>query len=96
MKSDQKVIKGILMITQIGISMLVPIFLCVFIGMKLDNWFHTNFITIVGIFLGIVVAFRNIYFMTKHFWAKDKAKEDAQLSDQLQIKGDSQLTKDKN
>ena len=96
MKLDRKVMKGIVMITQIGISMLVPIFLCVFIGMKLDNWLHTNFITIIGIILGIVVAYRNIYMMTKQFYAKDKEKEDAQLSYHEQLKRPNNLTKDKN
>ncbi len=95
MKLDRKVMKGIVMITQIGISMLVPIFLCVFIGMKLDNWLHTNFITIIGIILGIVVAYRNIYMMTKQFYAKDKEKEDAQLSYHEQLKRTNNLTKDK-
>ena len=86
MKLERKVMKGIVMITQIGISMLVPIFLCVFIGMKLDNWLHTNFITIVGIFLGMVVAYRNIYIMTKQFYAKEKEKEDTDLSYKEQLK----------
>ena len=68
------------MISQIGISMLVPIFLCVFVGRKLDEWLGTNYITVLGIVLGIMAAFRNIYIMTKTFYAKDKAREDAELS----------------
>lgn len=95
MKSDRKVMKGLVMITQIGISMLVPIFLCVFVGMKLDDWLHTNFITIVGIFLGIVVAFRNVYIMTKQFYAKDKAIEDEKLSYMEQLKKANNLKEDK-
>lgn len=79
MKSDKKVLKSFVLITQIGITMIVPIFLCLFVGMKLDEWFKTNFITVIGIILGILAAFRNVYVMTKQFYLKDKEKEDAQL-----------------
>ncbi len=80
MKNKSSVAKGILMVSQIGISMLVPIFLCVFVGRKLDDWLGTNYIILIGIFLGIMAAFRNIYQMTKIFYAKDKAREDAELN----------------
>nr|WP_295678276.1 AtpZ/AtpI family protein [uncultured Lachnoclostridium sp.] len=80
MKNKSSVVKGILMVSQIGISMLVPIFLCVFVGRKLDDWLGTSYITLIGLVLGIMAAFRNIYIMTKSFYAKDKAREDAELS----------------
>ncbi len=80
MKNKSGVAKGLIMISQIGISMLVPIFLCVYVGRKLDDSFGTNYITIIGILLGIMAAFRNIYLMTKSFYAKDKAREDAELN----------------
>lgn len=80
MKNKSSVVKGILMVSQIGISMLVPIFLCVFVGKKMDDWLGTNYITLIGIVLGIMAAFRNIYIMTKSFYAKDKAREDEELS----------------
>ena len=79
MKPDKSVLKGIVMITQIGISMLVPIFLCLFVGRFLDNKLGTNYIAVIGIILGILAAFRNVFIMTKQFYAKDKAKEDAKL-----------------
>ena len=79
MKSDKGIVKGIVMITQIGISVLVPIFLCLFVGKWLDGLFHTSYITLIGIALGIITAFRNIYKLTKQFYAKDKANEDAHL-----------------
>ena len=67
------------MISQIGISVIVPIFLCLFVGKRLDDWLGTNYITLIGIFLGILAAFRNIYIMTRQFYVKDKAREDAEL-----------------
>lgn len=79
MKPEKNVLKGIVMITQIGISMIVPIFLCLFAGRWIDQKFQVNYWTIIGIVLGIAAAVRNIYIMTKQFYAKDKAKEDLEL-----------------
>lgn len=76
---EKKAFKALVMISQIGITMLVPIFLCLYLGIKLDEWFSTNYITIIGILLGIMAAFRNVYIITKQFYAKDKAKEDEKL-----------------
>lgn len=79
MKVSKAVLRGITMISQIGISMMVPIFLCVFIGMQLDKWLNTGFFIILFMILGIMAAFRNIYYLTKSFYSKDKAREDAEL-----------------
>lgn len=86
MKNKNGVAKGFIMISQIGISMLVPIFLCVYVGRKLDDSFGTSYITIIGILLGIMAAFRNIYLMTKTFYAKDKEREDAELNHLAEMK----------
>lgn len=76
---NSKVIKALMMISQIGISVMVPIFLCVFVGIKLDELTGKSFFVIIFIILGIMAAFRNIYQMTRSFYAKDKAREDAEL-----------------
>lgn len=94
MKSDKKVLKAIVMITQLGITMMVPILLCVFVGMKLDELLKTNFITMIGIFLGILASFRNVYIMTRQFYAKDKAKEDAKLEYVQKLKEEAKEKKD--
>lgn len=72
--------KALAMITQIGISMMVPIFLCLFLGIKLDQWFNTNWVVLIFLILGIAAAFRNVYHMTRTFYAKDKTKEEAELN----------------
>ncbi len=79
MKNNSDIKKGIIMITQIGITMLVPIFLCIFIGYQLDHYFQTGGWFFVFLILGILSAFRNVYVLTKQFYAKDKAREDAEL-----------------
>lgn len=79
-KEGKKIARAVAMITQIGISVLVPVFLCVYAGVWLDRKFDTGFWTIALMILGILAAFRNIYLLTRSFYAKDKAKEDAELN----------------
>ena len=74
-KGSGKVGKSFSMILQLGISVLVPIFLCVFIGVKLDRYLETKFWTILLMVLGILAAFRNVYFMVRTFYRKDLERE---------------------
>lgn len=61
MKYQRDVFRGVTLIIQFGINMLVPILLCTFLGMFLDRIFGTSIIVIVLFFLGAVAGFRNIY-----------------------------------
>lgn len=74
-QKDHKVFKSFTMIIQIGISMMVPIFLCAAIGWQIDRHFHTELWFLIMIFLGIGAAFRNVYMLTKSFYASDMKKE---------------------
>lgn len=80
MGKRNKIVRSFMMISQIGISMLVPIFLCLFFGVKLNEWLDTVAFVPIFLFLGIAAAFRNVYYLTKNFYAKDKAKEDEELA----------------
>ena len=66
------VVRSLMMITKISISMLVPIFLCLFFGIKLNEWLDTKLFVPVFLFLGMGAAIRNVYHITKSFYAKDK------------------------
>lgn len=79
-KEKRKILKAIAMITQIGISMMVPIFLCIFVGYKIDQQFKTQIWFLVFLILGFITAFRNVYNLTKGFYMKEKEKEDAQMN----------------
>ena len=64
--------KALALVTQIGVSMIVPIFLCLVLGSFLDKIFHTgNILMIVFIILWVCAGFRSVYIMTKDFY-KDK------------------------
>jgi len=73
------VLKSLIMVSQIGISMMVPIFLCAFIGIQLDKWLGTGFLVLIMLLIGFITAFRNVYHLTKRFYSEDKKKEDARL-----------------
>ncbi len=64
MKYKKSVFKTLALITQLGISMIVPIFFCVYVGSYLDNRFHWHtFIPLMV--LGILAGFRNCYILVK-------------------------------
>jgi F0F1-type ATP synthase assembly protein I len=55
-------IKHLALISQIGLLMAIPIFLCLFIGLWLDEKFGTNGIfLIIFLLLGVFAAFRNLF-----------------------------------
>jgi len=74
-ESNKWIVKSIMMVTQIGITMIVPIMMCLFIGVKLDEWLGTSFWLFIMLFLGIAAAFRNVFHLTKQFYMKDLRKE---------------------
>lgn len=60
------------LILQLGISMIVPILICLFIGVWIDRFFDTSpLFLIIFIILGVGAGFRSIYVLTKDFY-KDK------------------------
>lgn len=60
MKYKKSVYRNFALILQLGISVIVPIGLCIFIGVLIDKKFNSNFI-IPLIFLGIAAGARNAY-----------------------------------
>ena len=80
MGKNGTVARSLMMISQISLSMLVPIFLCLFFGIKLNEWFDTKIFVPVFLFFGMGAAIRNIYYLTKSFYAKDKKREDDELA----------------
>lgn len=77
---NHKVVKSFMLVTQLGISMMVPIFLCVPVGNFIDEKAGTGFFMPVFLFLGIAAAFRNVYYLLKPFYAGDKEREDEELA----------------
>ena len=78
MKKNRTVFKIIGLISQLGLSVVVPIFLCTFIGMFLERRFSIS-ITVILIVLGLLAGMRNAYYLLKQ--AVDIMKEDKDEED---------------
>lgn len=60
MKDNKRVIRALSMISQVGISMLVPIFLCCMLGMFLEE--KLGWPAFIPMFiLGALAGMRNVY-----------------------------------
>ena len=75
-KQNRDVTKALMLVTQLGVNMLVPIFLCLFVGQWMDQKWDTQFWTIVFIFVGILTAYRNFYVVIKPMLKGKKQKAD--------------------
>lgn len=71
-------------ITQLGLLMLIPILVCIFLGMWLDDVLQWSpWLTLGGALLGIVAAFRNLF-----VWSARMVKIQHETEDPLQPKGE--------
>lgn len=80
MKSNHTVVRALLLVTQLGISMMVPIVLCAVLGSLLQKKTGSPLWLFLFLFLGAGAAFRNVYYLLKPFYAGDKEREDAELA----------------
>ncbi len=67
--------KNLVLISQIGISMIVPILLCTFIGAWLEKKFPFPF-TIVFIVIGILAGGRSVFALIQKTIQEPKEEED--------------------
>ena len=75
-KESRDILRALFMVTQLGFTMLVTIFMCAWLGYFLDQKLGTGFFIIVFLILGILAAYRNAYVMTKIFYKKDRQREE--------------------
>lgn len=64
-KYKRTVYQSFALISQFGITMVVPIFLCSFLGWYLDKQFQTSYLFIILFFIGALAGFRNIFLLSK-------------------------------
>ncbi len=70
--------KALSKLTQVGITMVVTIGICILAGKYLDKWLGTNMIFLfIFTILGIGAAFRNLYVMVMLDYKKEEKKEQA-------------------
>lgn len=67
-KYNRNVYHALMMISQFGINMLVPIFLCSFIGLAIDRKAGTSFWVVIMFFIGAVAGFTNVFKLAKKIY----------------------------
>ena len=72
---DKSVYRSLIMITQFGINMMVPIVLCVALGAWLGDKYDIDWIVIPLFFMGALAGYTNIYKAAKQFMKEDTNKE---------------------
>ena len=79
-------LKNLVLISQVSISVMVPIFLMVALGVWLDKKFDTWF-TVPFIFLGIAAGARNAYLLVmsdiKREKSKSKKAQDVEIDEKV-------------
>ena len=73
-KIDKNVFQSLILISQFGINMLVPIGMMVWLGMWLDDRFQTSWITILCFAIGAVAGFQNIFRMSQRFMKSERER----------------------
>lgn len=68
MKYKKTVYQALVTISQFGINMLVPIFLCSFIGIFLDKKLGTSYFMVVFFFIGALAGLRNVFMLAKKIY----------------------------
>lgn len=64
MSQRKEVVRSFMLISHLGITVMVPIFLCVIVGIVIDKHFGTSTLLWL-LFLGIGAGIRNAYILLK-------------------------------
>lgn len=68
MNYNRNVYHALTMISQFGINMLVPIFICTFIGMAIDKKCGTSFWIVIFFFVGAIAGGRNVFLFARKIY----------------------------
>ncbi len=75
-KYKKSVYQSLAVITQFGINMLVPIFMCSFAGLFLDRKLGTAFGFVLLFFVGALAGFRNIFILARKIYEGEEKDDD--------------------
>lgn len=74
-KYDKNVYRSLVLISQFGINMLVPICMMCVLGVWLDRKFGTSFWTILLFFVGAIAGGQNVYRMAKKVYEEENREQ---------------------
>ncbi|MBO5278901.1 MAG: AtpZ/AtpI family protein [Lachnospiraceae bacterium] len=78
MKREKNPYRNLVLISQLGIQVMVPVFMCLFAGIFLDRQFSTGFFTIILLVLGILAGGRNAYILAMNSIESEKKQGEKQ------------------
>ena len=73
-KVDKSVFRSLTLISQFGINMIVPVVLCMFLGIFLDTKLGTGYWAVILFFVGALAGFNSVYKMAKRIYGDKGSK----------------------
>ena len=74
MKYKKTVYQALATISQFGINMLVPIFLCSFAGIFLDKKLGTSYFMVILFFVGALAGLRNVFLLARKIYEEEEGR----------------------
>lgn len=82
-KGDERVVyQSLVMVTQFGLNMLVPICLMSVLGIWLDRKFGTSYLTVLCFTVGAIAGGQNIYRTVKGMFGEKGPDEEREVPDE--------------
>lgn len=76
-EENKKLLKNLSAVSSIGISMVLAIAICFYLGLKLDEWLGTKpWFIIIFLFIGIIAAYRNMFVIARRVLRNSDSGED--------------------
>lgn len=73
-KVEKSVFRSLTLISQFGINMIVPVVLCMFLGIFLDTKLGTGYWAVILFFVGVLAGFNSVYKMAKRIYGDKGSK----------------------
>ncbi|ADL06515.1 conserved hypothetical protein [[Clostridium] saccharolyticum WM1] len=77
MRHNKSVMRSLMMVTQLGLSVMAPVFFCILAGYYIDRYAGTK-LTLLFLFLGFLAGGLNAYKLAKSTLAMNEREERAE------------------
>lgn len=76
MKNNKSIFRNIALISQLGINVMAPTLILLFIGLWVDSWLQTSWCGVVFMFFGILGGGKSAYDIAMNALKMDEQKEE--------------------
>lgn len=74
-KNEKKVLQALSLVMQLGLNMIVPIFLCTMLGVWIGDRYGIPIVTVPLFLVGVLAGFTSIFKMVKKLYGRDSGPE---------------------